>query len=176
MWRDHLDDVPEFPLPAGFSLRWYEAGDEAHWLRIHRAADPYNEITPELFRQQFGHDERPWRERQCYLCAPGSEIIGTGTAWFNDDFEGERWGRVHWLAILPGFQGRGLSRPLLSAICRRLRDLGHERAYLSTSTARLPAISLYLKFGFAPLMRGEWDETVWKPVLAALAGRSRPPA
>src|SRR6266508_1346551 len=54
MSRANLDDVPEFALPDGFTLRWYQPGDEAHWLRIHLAADRYNEITPELFRKQFG--------------------------------------------------------------------------------------------------------------------------
>src|SRR5207248_4802613 len=94
-------------------------------------------------------------ERQCYLLNAFGQAIGTGTAWFNDNFEGKSFGRVHWLAILPEFQGRGLGKPLLTAICSRLRDLGHERAYLTTSTQRIPAIRLYLRFGFVPLIRDE---------------------
>ena len=54
MVRVNLDNMPEFALPAGFTLRWYQPGDEAHWLRIHLAADRYNEITPDLYRSQFG--------------------------------------------------------------------------------------------------------------------------
>jgi GNAT superfamily N-acetyltransferase len=187
MARAHLDDVPEFALPGAFSLRWYQPGDEAHWLRIHLAADRFNEITPELFRKQFGVAPerglqpaaagecrsgmnsalRDLRERQCYLLAPTGEAVGTGTAWFNDDFEGARWGRVHWMAIVPEFQGRGLAKPLLTWLCRRLRELGHERVCLTTSTARRAAIGLYLKFGFAPLIRGEADAAVWREVLAS---------
>jgi GNAT superfamily N-acetyltransferase len=188
MTRANLDDVPEFALPAGFSLRWYQPGDEAHWRRIQCAADRFNRITPELFQRQFGWAAargtppaaagearrrrkaalRDLGERQCYLRSPAGEVIGTGTAWFNDDFEGGRWGRVHWLALLPEFQGRGLGRALLAAVCRRLRDLGHERAYLTTSTARLPALKLYLKFGFAPLIRTAREAAVWRDVLAAV--------
>jgi GNAT superfamily N-acetyltransferase len=190
MVRANLDCVPEFVPPDGFALRWYQPGDETHWLRINVAADHYNEITPELFRKQFGTpgegglepastDESPGgmssalrnlRDRQCYLLDPGGEVIGTATAWFNDDFEGARWGRVHWVAIVPQYQGQGLSKPLMTAICHRLRELGHDRTYLSTSTARIPAIKLYLRFGFEPMIRTMEDEAIWRQVLSVCCG------
>lgn len=166
MMRANLDNLPEFALPTGFSLRWYQPGDEAHWLRIHLAADHFNKITPELFQKLFGSDEKNLRDRQCYLLDPRGEAIGTGTAWFNDNFEGARWGRVHWMAIVPEFQGRGLGKCLLGAVCRRLRELGHEQAYLSTSTARVPAIRLYWKFGFEPLIRSPEDECLWREIVS----------
>jgi len=190
MSRASLDNVPECAPPAGFTLRWYQPGDEAHWLRIHLAADEFNRITPDLFQQQFAPEaERPLqpasppegptgakpatdalRNRQCYLLAPGGEVVGTGTAWFNDHFEGARWGRVHWMAVLPEFQRQGRGRALLSAVCRRLRELGHERAYLSTSTARIAAIRLYLRFGFAPHICCDEDQAAWQQVRLALPG------
>jgi GNAT superfamily N-acetyltransferase len=184
MARPNLENIPEFALPAGFALRWYQPGDEAHWLRIHRAAERFIEITPELFREQFGAgaaerglqpasavehrsgiNSALLRERQCYLLDPRGELIGTGTAWF-DGVAGVLWGRVHWMAILPEFQGRGLGKALLTAICRRLRELGHEQAYLHTSAARLPALKLYLSFGFEPMIRNAAEQAVWKEVLA----------
>lgn len=181
MARANLDNVPEFALPSGFALRWYQPGDEAHWLRIHLAADRFNKVTPELFQKQFAVEEerglqpastcerrsginsalRTLGERQCYLLAPTGEVIGTATAWFNDNFEGAPWGRVHWMAIVPEFQRQGLGKALLSAICQRLRELRHERAYLTTSTARIPAIKLYWKFGFEPLIQNIEDESLW---------------
>jgi GNAT superfamily N-acetyltransferase len=168
MTRANLDGLPAFAIPDGFSLRWYRPGDEAHWLRIHRAADHFNHFTPKLFRTQFGLDEELLRLRQCYLFTLAGEVIGTGTAWFNDNFEGARWGRVHWMAIVPGFQGRGLGKALLSTICLRLRELGHERAHLATSTARVPAIGLYWKFGFEPVIQSAVEEAAWNEVLAIL--------
>ncbi len=168
MMRATLDNVPEFALPNGFSLRWYQPGDDVHWLWIHAAADRYNEITSGLFQKQFRSDEKVLSERQTYLLDPHGRVIGTGTAWFNEDFEGARWGRVHWMAIVPQYQGQGLSKPLMTVICTRLHELGDNRAYLSTSSVRTAAIRLYLRFGFAPIIRSTADEAVWSQVLAGL--------
>jgi len=174
MTRASLDNVPEFTLPEGLSIRWYQPGDGATWLRIHQAADRYNEITPDLFPRQFGTDERLLCERQCYLLDSHGNAIGTGTAWFNDNFEGAKFGRVHWMAIAPDYQGRGLAKPLLTVICRRLRELGHDRAYLSTSTVRIPAINLYLRFGFTPLVGTAEEAAAWRELgeIIRAAGRT----
>jgi GNAT superfamily N-acetyltransferase len=164
LWREHLEGISNFPLPPGFSLRWYQPGDQEIWFRIQTASDQLNEITPELFQQQFGNDDQALAKRQCYLLTTQGRAVGTATAWYNDNFEGRDFGRVHWVAILPDYQGRGLARPLMTAICERLRELGHKRAYLTTSTARLGAIRLYLRFGFSPLIRNPAEAALWHSV------------
>jgi GNAT superfamily N-acetyltransferase len=162
MFRESLDDLPVPRLPPHFSLRWYQPGDEAHWVQIHLQADQINPITLPLFAEQFGSNAALLSQRQCYLLGQEALPIGTGTAWFKHDFEDGSWGRVHWLAILPAYQGRGLAKPLLSAICQRLRELGHPRAYLTTSSLRLPAIRLYQSFGFVPLIHSQAEAAAWK--------------
>jgi hypothetical protein len=52
----------------------------------------------------------------------------------------------------------------MSIVCSRFRELGHQRSCLRTSTGRIPAIHLYKKFGFAPLIRNRDDEADWKLV------------
>jgi GNAT superfamily N-acetyltransferase len=165
MSRENLDNLPQFPLAPGSSLRWYQPGDEENWFRIHALADHHNEITSKLFQDEFGTNQQLLAKRQCYLLDPRGVAIGTGTAWFNDNFEGAKFGRVHWMAIVPEFQRRGLAKPLMTALCARLRELGHERAYLSTSSARLPAIKLYLQFGFVPMIRSEMDAVCWTRII-----------
>jgi len=164
MLRNRLDNIPAFALAAGFSWRWYRPGDETHWLRIHRFADPESEITADLFARRFGSDSNLLAQRQCYLQDTRGDLIGTATAWFDDDFLGARFGRIHYVAIVPGFQGRGLSRPLMSVVCQRLRELGHDRAYLATSTTRIAAINLYLSFGFVPLICSEEEAAAWRGI------------
>lgn len=143
-----LDLVPRHPVPAPFTIRRFQPGDMATWMRIETAAERYRSITPALFEQQFGTDPVILAERQLFLCDAGGEAVGTATAWFDKTDPEQNWGRVHWLAIIPRWQGRGLSKPLLSAVCERLRELGHCRAYLMTETVRTAAIALYSQFRF----------------------------
>src|SRR2546423_6262709 len=117
MVRENLADIPAFAIPAGFSLRRYQPGDEEKWLQIHLRADRLQPITSELYGREFGSDATLLDQRQYFLFAPDGEVIGTATAWFKDTFEGRRVGRVHWVAIVPEYQGCGLARPLMSTIC-----------------------------------------------------------
>ena len=162
MRRDSLVGVPEYSLPPECSLRLYRPGDAKIWTAIHIAADKYNEFPPQRFSQEFGHDEAVLSQRQFFLCAPDKTPIGTATAWWGDDWEDGCWGRIHWVAIVPQFQGRGLAKPLLSTVCKRLRALRHTRAYLTTSTARLPAINLYRRCGFVPHIRSADEKQTWR--------------
>ena len=70
--------------------------------------------------------------------------------------------------LLPEEQGKGLSNPMLSIALRRLKKLGHKDAVLCTQSPRLPAISLYLKFGFKPQFKSKDDENAWKGIYVAL--------
>ena len=164
MVRPHLNDILEFSLPPGFSLRFYQAGDEENWFRIQSEADLHSDISRQLFVKDFGSNLDLLRERQFFLLDDKENPIGTATAWFNHNFEGASYGRIHWVAIIPLFQGRGLAKPLMSAVCQRLKELGHERAYLSTAIERLPAIKLYLRFGFLPLIRNHKETQAWEKI------------
>jgi len=161
MIRENLDDIPECPLPTGYSMRWYRPGDKDVWLRIQSLADRYNKMTPSLFEAEFGTDEKVLAERQCFLFYGDSNAVGTASAWFGD-YDGHSLGRIHWVAIVPEYQGRGLAGPLLAAVCSRLKSLGHNKTYLTTQTCRIPAINLYAKFGFAPVIRSHRDGEIWK--------------
>jgi GNAT superfamily N-acetyltransferase len=161
MLREHLDQTPQFALPAPFTIRFYQPGDAETWVRVQREADQHHAITRGLFEREFGRHEPALRERQCFLCDGGGQAIGTATAWFNENYDGWPCGRVHWVAIVPSRQGQGLAKPLLSAVCNRLRELGHSRTYLITETVRVHAIKLYLKFGFGPVIRDAKDLSAW---------------
>jgi GNAT superfamily N-acetyltransferase len=148
MIRPDLEGLPEFALPAPYSFRWYAAGDGEAWAAIQAPSYEPGAITPELFREQYGGDDRALAQRLCFLLDLGGTPIGSATAWTYDGYGNPSDGRIHWVALLPAYQGLGLSKPLLSVVCRRLRELGHLRAYLTTSRSRPIAIALYHKFGF----------------------------
>lgn len=169
--RPDLNGLPEAPLPPGYAWRWFQMGDAAHWLRIHHDADPFNDISPELFTRQFGVDFTRLADRQVYVQDAIGRVVGTGTAWSEDNRADGPCGRVFWLAVLRQFQGRGLGRSILAATCSRLRELGHARACVVTSTGRLPAVSLYLQFGFQPEVHTAEDRAIWDQVFDTLKAR-----
>lgn len=156
----NLAGAPVFAAPEGFGVRSWRPGDEEVWLSIHREADRFNTFGPDTFEKQFGGDAERLAVRQLYLCDAAGAAIGTSTAWFGDETR-PGWGRVHWVALRPGFQGRGLSKPLLFATLKRLAQLGHDKAYLTTDTQRRAAIGLYLAFGFEPEVRNEEERSAW---------------
>ncbi len=171
MVRATLDNLPHVALPTPYSLRWYQPGDERYWVDIHVAADPYHTFTAETFIHEFGADQALLPTRQVYLCDGTGIPVGTATAWFYRDEEDEAYGLIHWVALQPARHGQGLAKPLLALVCQRLQALGHTRAYLNTSTGRIPAIGLYLHFGFIPKMRRNHEESIgaWQQVRERLA-------
>lgn len=151
MVLDTLEGIPAFDMPEPYGLRWYQTGDERHWIDIHIEADKPFVATPELFRREFGYDEAALAQRQLYVVDGDGVPVGTASAWFDapethPSYAG--YGRVHWVAIHPAHQGKGLARPLMHTVLGRLRDLGYTQAYLDTDTNRPVAIHLYERFSF----------------------------
>ena len=161
MIRDNLDDIPQFPVPPGFSIRWFREGDESIWHEIQSVSELHLEITPDLFAKEFGSDKSILGERQFFLFDGRQRSIGTATAWSDNSYRGLEHGRVGWVAVVPEMRGRGLSKPLMTILCNRLRELGHQRTYLTTATVRFPAIRLYSLFGFIPEIKDAQDQAIW---------------
>jgi GNAT superfamily N-acetyltransferase len=162
MYRPNLENVPVWRLPPGYSVHWYAPGDVEHWVSIHERAERYAEVTQQVHEENFGNDVNTLHQRQCFLLDGEQNPIATATAWSDDQYDGCISGRVHWVAVVPEYQGRGLSKPLLSIVLHRMLELGDTRAYLRTSTARLPAINLYAGFGFLPSLQTPDDCAVWE--------------
>ena len=173
MARANLDDIPECPLVEPYALRLYREGDGDAFDDIWTSADDHGQAYRGLFEKEFraNIDEVPGR--MYFLLDGGGEPVGTATAWFNNDWEGGRWGVVHWVGIKPAHQGRGLARPLMAQVLKRFGELGHERAYLITQTLRLPAINLYTSFGFEPFITTAEDKSNWREVRENLAALRR---
>ena len=173
MVRPHLHDILDVPFPAGYGIRTMTVEDIGLWTDIQRDAEPYVKVTDTLFRQEFGADLAAIQWRCFIVTDPQGRGIGTISAWYNADFHGQRFGRIHWVALRPAWQGRGLSNAALSYSLQQLAQW-HDRCYLATSTERVPAIHLYLKFGFVPDLtppnaRPAWQELATRlphPVLA----------
>jgi GNAT superfamily N-acetyltransferase len=163
MVRDDLENLPSFELPAGYRIRTFRSGEENVWSEIETAAGEFQNMDVALnaFNVNFGEDVEAMLSRGFFVETDGGLAVGTATAWYNPSFLGRDYGRVHWVGIRPDHQGRGLAKPLVGAVMKRLAE-SHERAYLKTFNTRIPAIKVYLDFGFVPLMMTPQCEEAWE--------------
>ncbi len=170
MVRDHLDHVPSFACPSGYAIRTFVEGDVEHWARVEALAGEFSSADEAL--REFEEEFRPrWSllDDRCFFLVDGDGTpIGTAMAW-DGEFAGEVRGRVHWVGIVPAYQGRGLAKPLLSTVLQRLaRD--HQAAFLTTQTTTWRAVNLYLKFGFVPHLNDASGAEGWR-MLEQVLGR-----
>ncbi|MBN1341356.1 MAG: GNAT family N-acetyltransferase [Phycisphaerae bacterium] len=169
MIRPHLRDIPDLPLPDGYSMRLYRKGEGPLWTEIVRRAEPFLEIDDDRFDKEFGAHLDKLPDRCHFLLDPGGRAVGTTTAWFLDDYagDGETYGLIHWVAIRPESQGRGLCKPMLTIVLTRLAH-EYDKAALNTSSGRIPALKCYLDLGFVPYMSRERAVEGWSQVRSVL--------
>jgi len=168
MVRQSLDGIPQHSLPPGYCMRAYRKGDRSRWVRIWQASEQYVKVTARTFDRAFGGDLAAMARRGFFLVGPDGRDVGTITAWYERRYRGRRWGRIHWVAIVPEHRGKGLCKAMMTAAMNRLRALGHRRAMLRTETPRLAAIRTYLDFGFVPDMRFGEARRAWKLIAEAM--------
>ena len=154
MVRTDCANFPLHNLPAGYRLRTYQPGDEVTWLTIQRAAEPFITMPDDYFDRQYGDALDALPDRMFFVESvtgeEASEAVGTISAWWEKERHNpnER-GRIHWVAIHPAHQRRGLAKPMLTHAMQRLAQ-SHPAAMLGTSSGRPWAVKVYLDFGFRP--------------------------
>lgn len=167
MFRHELDTIPQHPLPDGYEMRPYQAGDIQYWLDFHIPLFEEGDINEALFWREYGQDETVIAQRQFYMLH-GDTVMGSISAWFGDDERGKDLGRIHWVVLRDDYRGKGLAKPLLSYALNKLKELGHTQVYLTSDTDLIPALNLYLKFGFEPEINTEHDKQAWDIVYKAM--------
>ncbi|MFS0783673.1 GNAT family N-acetyltransferase [Bacillus sp. 1P06AnD] len=163
MVRKNLLDIPEYFLPAGFRIRLFEKGDEHNWAKLETSVAEFASEKDAL--ERFNNEFAPYLDEMSKRCLfienKNGEVIGTATAWFGDlNGDGELFGRIHWVAIAPEYQGAKLSKPLLSAAMNILAH-HHTKAYLTSQTTSYQAINMYLNYGFEPFITGPTCYEAW---------------
>ncbi|MBS4176503.1 GNAT family N-acetyltransferase [Lederbergia citrea] len=163
MVKKDLLNIPEYTLPTGFQIRLFEKGDEHNWARIESSVDEFkNEIAAlEHFTKEFGSHIDEMSNRCLFIENEHGEAIATTTAWYGDlNGDGEISGRIHWVSVVPKYQGKKLSKPLLSAALNILAR-HHSKAYLTSQTTSYQAINMYLNYGFEPYLTAPSCYEAW---------------
>ena len=165
MVREHAGDIPAYPLPEGYRFAPFTPADEEKWVRLQVEVTHVESMEQgkRIFREEFlqAPEGIP-----CEVC-PGytdvvkrtvqvkdmqDNLVGVATLWMGDTF-GEVWQRVHWVAVHPAHQGKGLAKCMIARMLRLYAELGCETPiYLTTQTKTYRAVRIYRQMGFAPYM------------------------
>lgn len=164
MTFDDTDNFLNYELPEGFHYDFYKNGDEFEWAKIHIESGEFMcmEEALKIFHSFYDYflDELP--ERLFFVVDDKSlEKVGTATISKLKEAEFGHEAVVDWVAIKKRYQGRKLSKPMISKFLSIARDLGHKKLLLHTQTHTWLAAKLYLDFGFEPFNVNE-DIRGWK--------------
>lgn len=169
MFRPHLRDVPNFPsLPHGYSLSLLEHGDEPQLTAL--LASAFEEAWDET-RVQDTLTRAP-DVRAVYGAFQRGKLVATASSQFRPERD-RNAGFVHWLATHPHHRGQGLAATLLERLLPDFKQRGYTSARLFTQPERLPAIKMYLGFGFVPEYEvdGGDHRAIWSSIFQVLAAR-----
>lgn len=153
----HYDDTSIFinyELPNGYHYEFYKDGDENDWVNIHISSGEFTSVEKGL---QYFHDFYDSfineLSKRCFFLVDNNtnEKIGTATVSLLENEEYGYKAAIDWLAIKKEYQGKKLSRPLISKFISLSNELGHDKIILHTQTTTWLAAKLYLDAGFEPL-------------------------
>ena len=165
MVRENGDCIPACPLPEGYHFAPFAPDDEENWIRLQLEVTHVEsyEQGKQIFREEFlqaplgvpceacpGYGEVVRRTVQ--VKDTQENLVGVATLWMGDTF-GEVWQRVHWVAVHPDHQGKGLAKCMLARMLQLYGELDCDTpVYLTTQTKTYRAVRIYKQMGFTPYM------------------------
>lgn len=145
-------------LGALFSWAEFGPGDQISWAGIETAVGEFPTLAGalEYFEKAYLLYQGEVSRRGVFVRQSNGDAVGTVTSWWNQTND-RRDPSVHWLAVRPEYQGRGLGKALVSWSIQRLISLEGDRdIWLHTQTWSHRAIAIYLKAGFAFVREGSF--------------------
>lgn len=161
----HLPPDEPASIPSGYTLRSFVSGDEGSWAALQESTGVYGPTDwPALFRREFGDDVGLHAARMV-VATTANDVVGVAAGWLPGRGAAPGQGRIHWVAVHPDHQRRGIGRALVVEALWRLHASDHQSAYLTTGADNLPAIALYRTLGFEPAPRTADESRLWRDIL-----------
>ena len=173
MFYENTSIYQKYSLPEGFHFEFYKDGDMNNWINIHIESGEFCAIEEGInifhdFYDSFINE----LDKRCIFIVDDitNEKVGTATISLLSEKEYGYNGAVDWVAIKRDYQGRKLSRPLITKILEIAVNLGHKGIVLHTQTTTWLAAKLYLDFGFNVLNK---EERIGWSILKTLTNHSK---
>ncbi|CAF2496540.1 unnamed protein product [Rotaria sp. Silwood2] len=166
MYRPNMDSIPIYPLPPSYSLQLYkdDANDIQKWIEIVMAAGELRSVEKglEMFDKYFSKTKhrKPLSERIHFLANADGKYIGTAAAGIYE-VDGQEYGSLDWVSIIPEYQGKKLAKPMVSAVLHKVAEYAN-KCYLESQTTSWRAINMYADFGFVPYIKTNDCQKAWQ--------------
>ncbi len=157
------DPVPAVPDPAaGYMLRQVRHGDRHSYSQTFQTAfdepSPFTDLMRKMLPGGFFVVEH----------MPTGTVVAASTAASYPKVQHSDGHSLQWVVAHSVHLGTGSGRATAAAATQVLADSAPTYSYLSTDDFRLPAISIYLKLGWKPLMFQDDQATRWSVVFEKL--------
>lgn len=149
-----LDGIVEYPLPDGYHFEFYKDGNRDDWIEIEQSAKEFSRYDEGLtaWKRYYLGRENELYNRMVFVVNSQGEKVATATAFYDingKDKSGAGW--LHWVAVKRAYQGKGLSKPLITYVFNVMKALGYNHAKIPTQTNTWIAVKVYLDLGFRPI-------------------------
>lgn len=141
-----MNDLPQRPLPAGFSIRTFTRADADAWLQLNAVAfadlpDQGGWSRADLEKRL----EQPWFDPGGFLLAFDAQGLA-GFHWTK--VHHGSIGEVYVLGVAPRAQGSGLGSALTCAGLGYLKGCGLSEVMLYVDSSNASAVAMYTRLGF----------------------------
>jgi len=155
--------VPSVPdLPPGYELRQVNLEDKHSYsqtfLTAFDDASPFGDLMKHALPEGFFVVEH----------LPTGTVVAASTAAVYQKSQYPDGHSLQWVVAHSDHRGTGAGRATVAAATRVLADQAPIYSYLSTDDFRIPAISIYLKLGWKPLLYQEGQIIRWATVFEVL--------
>jgi GNAT superfamily N-acetyltransferase len=158
------------PVPQGYLLRQFRAGDERKYDDLFHLAFADEGRFPEALERAL--------DGGFFVIEHGrsGELVSSCLAWRGSTMPRHPdAGQMGWLVTDPSHTGKGLGTIVAASATNRLAAGGYQRPCLGTEDFRIAAISIYLKLRWRPYVYREDMMLRWRSILARL-GREFDPS
>ena len=157
------DPVPEVPQPAaGYVLRKVQLEDRQSYSQTFRTAfdepSPFADLIRNMLPDGFFVVEHQ----------PTGAVVAASTAAKYPKAQHPDGHSLQWVVGHADHLGTGSGRATVAAATQVLADLAPRYSYLSTDDFRLPAINIYLKLSWQPLLFQQEQIARWAMVFEKL--------
>ena len=156
---------PILPLPAGYGLRTFQAGDEEAWAVLLNANGELGCWDRQRIEGQLAGGLV--RQAQYFVTAEGQLVSCTGVYDRAAPDQEPCW-EIGWVANHPDHRGKRAGTAAVAAATAAAKDMQARTIYLFTDDYRIAAIKVYLKLGFRPLYQHPSFPGRWTAVFKSL--------